>query len=291
VDREQFLGGGSEVFPRRGAQGPAIVITPERLKTALCAEFCAAFEVHPVASGYAVSSIFTDRSGDPISLYVVAEDDGYRLEDDGEYLSRLVASGIEIERGQRGQLLDAILGGERAYWDRDTFEIRTDVFAEAELVKRAGSFLSALIRARDLELLTREFVRSTFREDAIRAIVERFGRVANIDQDVAVHRDFSDFPSDAVVRPKRTGKVGAIYFVNTNEKLGEALLLHQEAKLKARTDFSVIALIEEPNMGMISRRKFQRAQNRDLTMPIFRGDENAALDQIERKLEIKRSAA
>jgi hypothetical protein len=32
-------------------------------------------------------------------------------------------------------------------------------------------------------------------------------------------------------------------------------------------------------------------QNRDLTMPIFRGDEEAALDQIERKLAIERSAA
>jgi hypothetical protein len=134
-------------------------------------------------------------------------------------------------------------------------------------------------------------VRSTFREAAITAIIERFGQVANIDQDVAVHKDFGDFPSDAVVKPKHSGKAGAIYFVNTNEKLAEALLLQQEAKLKQRTDFSVIALIEEPNMRLISRRKFQRAQNRDLTMPIFRGDEEAALDQIERKLELQRTAA
>jgi len=267
------------------------VITPEKLKTALCAEFRSAFEVHPVASGYAVSSLFTDRSGDRISLYVVAEDDGYRLGDDGEYLSRLVASGIEIERGQRGQLLDAILGSEGAYWDRDTFEIRTEVFAESEIAPRTGSFLSALIRARDLELVTRELVRPTFREDAMRAIVERFGPVANIEEDVPVSQDFADFPSDAVVKPKQTGRAGAIYFVNTNEKLGEALLLQQEARLKRRTDFSVIALIEEPDMRLISRRKFQRAQNRDLTMSIFRGDEEEALDQIERKLELKGRAA
>jgi hypothetical protein len=92
------------------------VITPEQLKNALCAAFCSAFEVNVVPSGYAVSSIFMDRSGDRINFYLVAEDGGYRLEDDGEYLSRLVASGIEIERGQRGQLLDAILESEKAYW-------------------------------------------------------------------------------------------------------------------------------------------------------------------------------
>jgi hypothetical protein len=267
------------------------VITAEQLKNALCAAFCSAFEVNAVPSGFAVSSIFTDRSGDRISLYVVAEDGGYRLEDDGEYLSRLVASGIEIEKGQRGQLLDAMLESEKAYWDRDTLEIRTGVFAEPEIAQRTSSFLSALIRARDLDLVTRELVRSTFREDAMRAIVERFESVANIDEDTSVDKDFADFPSDVTIRPKSDGRSGAIYFVSTNGKLDEALLLQLDARLKNRTDFSVVALIEDPDMRFISRRKFQRAQNRDLAMPIFRGDEEAALDQIERKLEIKRSAA
>lgn len=267
------------------------MITPEQLKKALCATFCSAFEVHVVPSGYAVSSIFNTQSGDRIGFYLVPEGDSYRLEDDGEFLSRLVAAGIEIEKGQRSQLLDAILDGENAYWERDTFEIRTTPFDETRIAEKAASFLSALIRARDLELLTRDLIRSTFREDALRAIVERFEPVANIDEDVAVHRDFADFPSDVVVQPKRSGQAGAVYLVSTNEKLGEALLLQQEARLKGRADFSVIALIEEPGMQFISRRKFQRAQNRDLAMPIFRGDEEAALDAIERKLGIKQSAA
>ena len=267
------------------------MITPERLKDVLCASFCSAFDVRAVPIGYAVSSIFADRSGDRISFYVIAEDGGYRLEDDGEYLSRLVASGLEIERGQRGQLLDAILASERAYWDRDTFEIKTETFDEAEISTRTGSFISALIRTRDLELFTRELVRSTFREDAMRAIIERFEAVANIDEDVPVSNDFADFPSDAIIKPKKAGRSGAIYFVNSNERLAEALLLQQETRLKKRTDFSVIALIEEPEMRLISRRKFQRAQNRDLAMPIFRGDEEEALDAIERKLQMRRTAA
>lgn len=267
------------------------MITPEQLKKALCATFCSAFDVRAVPSGYAVSSIFTTPSGDRIGFYLVPDSDNYRFEDDGEFLSRLVASGIEVDKGQRGQLLDAILEGESAYWDRDTLEIRTAPFDEAEIAQRAGSFLSALIRARGLELLTRDLVRSTFREDALRAIVERFEAVANIDEDMAVHRDFADFPSDIVVQPKGVGQAGAIYLVSTNEKLAEALLLQQETRLKGRTDFSVVALIEEPGMQFISRRKFQRAQNRGLTMPIFRGDEEAALEAIERKLGIERSAA
>jgi hypothetical protein len=267
------------------------VISPERLQKVLCASFCAGFDVHAVPSGYAVSSMFTDQSGDPLDFYVASEDCSYRLEDAGEYLTRLVASGIEIERGQRGHLLDAILAGGQAYWDRDTYEIKTDLFSEAEIPSRTAEFLSALIRTRDLELLTREVVRSTFREDAMQAIVERFGEVANIEEDAAVGKDFADFPSDAVIKPKQTGRAGAVYFVSSNEKLSEALLLQMEAATKQRTDFSVIALLEEPDMRLISRRKFQRAQNRDLAMPIFRGDEEAALDQIERKLGIGRRVA
>ena len=266
------------------------MISAERLQKVLCSAFCAGFEVHPVASGYAISSLFMDRSGDPVSFYLGAGDSGYRLEDDGEYLSRLVASGADIERG-RGQLLDAILGSGLAHWDRDSFEIRTGSFPEAEIPQRVAAFLSALLRARDLELLTREFVRSTFKEDAMQAIIERFESVANIEEDAPVHKDFADFPSDAIIKPKAEGRPGAIYFVNNNEKLGEALLLQQEARLKQRIDFSVIALIEEPEMALISRRKFQRAQNRDLTMPIFRGDEEAALEQIARKLELGRRVA
>jgi len=267
------------------------VITPEQLKNALCAAFCSAFEVHAVAAGYAVSSIFTDRSGDRIGFYVVESEDGYRVEDDGEYLSRLVASGVDLEKSQRGQLLDAVLAEGRAYWDRDSLEIRTEAFPEAEIADRAAGFLSALIRARDIELLTREFVSSAFREDVIRALTERFGQVVEIEEDVAVHKDFEDFVSDVVLRPKHAGRTAALYLVNNNEKLGEALLLQQEARMKQRMDFAVIALIEERDLRPISRRKFQRAQNRDLAMPIFRGDEEAALDAIERKLGIERHVA
>lgn len=114
---------------------------------------------------------------------------------------------------------------------------------------------------------------------------------ASIEEDTAVHQDFADLPSDAVLKPKQKGRAGAVYFVSSNEKLGEAMPLQMDAAMKQRADLSVIALIEEPDMRLISRRKFQRVQNRDLTMPIFRGDEEAALDQIERKLEIKRRVA
>jgi hypothetical protein len=84
---------------------------------------------------------------------------------------------------------------------------------------------------------------------------------------------------------------GAIYLVTSNDKLNEALLALQEAQIKNRSDFAIMALIEEPDMRLISRRKFQRAQNRSLPMPIFRGDEDAAMAKIAKELNLTRSAA
>lgn len=261
------------------------MIDAEALRTNLCKTFCSSIVVNPVPSGFAVSTVFSDRSGDPLGFYVVESGDGFRIEDDGEYLSRLVGSGIPIDQGSRGQLLDEILEQGGASWDRDTYEILSESFSESQLGPRLTSFLSAIIRVRDLELITREVVRSTFREDATTALKQRYGKVARFDDNEAVDRTLSEFPADLVIRPNdHSSKTGALYFVTSNEKLSEALLLQMEAERLKREDFRIIALIEDSEMRMLSKKKFQRAQNRSLSMPIFRGDEDAAVGRIGRDL-------
>lgn len=270
------------------------MMRPETLKQQLCNTFCGSINVRPVSSGFAISSAFEDQSGDPISFYLSETDDGFRIEDDGGYLAHLIAKDVPIEQGARGQLLDAILGQGRAYWDRETLEIRSDIFPESEVSRRVVDFLSSLIRVRDLELLTREVVRSTFRDDATAAIMARFSNVANINENVQIDRDFADFPADLVIVPNEAApadaRPAAVYFVTVSDKLNEALLLQTEAQLLRRSDFEVIAMIEEPDMRAISRKKFQRAQNRSLSMPIFRGDEDAAMSMIARRLKLVAAA-
>ncbi len=80
--------------------------TAESLEKTLCATFCEAITVNPVPCGFAVSAGFADPSGDRIGFYVIADGENYHLEDDGEYLAQLIAVGIDIERGQRQQLLE-----------------------------------------------------------------------------------------------------------------------------------------------------------------------------------------
>lgn len=263
-------------------------MSSEALKESLQRSFAAAVNVRAVPSGYAISSIFKDRSGDPISFYLVEDADGLRVEDDGEYLANLIARDIPINQGQRADLLDAILEDSSSYWDRETYEIKSASFTREEAPSRIAGFLSSLVRVRDLELLTREVVRSTFRDDVGSALIKRFGRFADIDENAPVSAEFSEYPADFVIRPRDVaGSIpGAVYVVNSNEKLGEALLLHMEMQTDAPDQFAVIGLIEESDMKLLSRRKFQRNQNRSLPMPIFRGDENAALNLIARRMRV-----
>lgn len=268
---------------------------PDELKRNLCNTFCGGISVQPVASGYAISSAFEDTLGDPISFYLThADEDHFIIEDDGAYLSHLIAKDIAIDQGTRGQLLDAILLAGNAHWDRDTYEIKTEAFPNGDVSRRVIDFLSSMIRVRDLELLTRDVVRSTFREDATRALIKTLGSAANISEDEPVSKEFQDFPADVVIRP--TGdfpraKLGAIYFVNSNDKLNEALMLQMEARSLDRHDFEVIALVEDPELRTIKRKNFQRAQNRELAMPIFREDEEGAMNSIRRRLGYPPSVA
>ena len=254
------------------------MIDIEKIQASLCRTFCSSISVNTVPCGYAVSTAFEDSSGDRLRFYVIADGDHYRLEDGGDFLATLRASGIDFDSGQRGALLNQVLQDGLSYWDQDSFEIRTDEFSEKELAGRMIKFTAALIRARDVGLLTREMVRSTFREDAVRILDERYADQFTANDNQAVDKDFKDYPSDMVLWGKETNKVAALYFVSNNEKLLEAQLMMDEARRLNRLDVNVIALIE--GLEKVSNRKFQRAQNRGLSMPIFSGDEAAAIQRV-----------
>ncbi len=266
-------------------------MTPETLEGVLCRNFCSGLSVRAVPAGLAIGGVFQDSSGDPIEFYMVEEGDGFRLEDDGAYLSHLVAQGITIDQGHRAQILEAILKQGGAFLDVQSYEIRTDQFPVEDAAKRSVAFLSSLIRVRDMQLFTRENVKSTFREDVVAAMQAAMGGVANIEEDEAYDKELAEFPSDLVVRPKIAGGVGGmVYLVSTSERLGEAQLAEREVRDLNRPDVKVLALLEDPELKRIGVKKYQRASNRGLSMPIFRGDEDAAIRRIARELGLAQAA-
>jgi len=254
------------------------------IESLLSKAFCQEITVRALPKGYSVSAPFQDHSGDRISFFVKESDGSVVLQDDGFFLSHLVASGIDIEKGQRQQLLDGVLTANNAYWDRETFEIRSNSAPRSELGQQSVRFLSALMRVRDLELLTRDMVRSTFKEDATNAILDRLGLEFVIEERGVLAPRYEEYPADIVIQRKTGGKRSGIFLVSGATQFLEAELLHGEIERNIDdSEFGAIALIEDAEkFNSIGARRMQRAINRGLPTPIFRGDERASLDRIAR---------
>lgn len=141
------------------------------------------------------------------------------------------------------------------------------------------------MRVRDIELLTKDVIRSTFKEDATKAILEKFGGSHHVLERTAIAPAYAEYPADIVLgTPGNEIKKTAIFLVNTSTQFVEAELLHAEIeKQSEQWHYSTVALIEDAEkLNTIGLRRIQRAINRGLSMPIFRGDEAAAMAAIGR---------
>ncbi|MDV7341579.1 DUF1828 domain-containing protein [Terasakiella sp. A23] len=260
------------------------------LKKSLCETFCAEVSINPVPVGWAISGLFEDNSGDRISFYMTETPDGIAFEDDGDFLAEMIASRIDIENGQRSELLNSVLASADAYWDKDTYQIKSNhAYDQNNLSIAAIKFLSALVRARDIALLTRDVIRSTFREDVAQALEDQFGGKLTISENQAIDPRFKDFAADFVLTNPANSKTGALYLVNSTEKLLEAqLLLMELVSHQSDDDYPVIAMIEDLNK--VSTNKFKRAQNSGLQMPIYTGDEFLAVERVGKIMGVQQSA-
>ncbi|MET3857357.1 DUF1828 domain-containing protein [Rhizobium sp. OAE497] len=255
------------------------------VESSLHRSFSDAVSVRAVPVGLAVNSPFFDESGDHISFYVRDVEDGVILEDGGDFLPHLVASGIDIEVGQRRQLLDGILSESGAYWDKETFEIRSHPISNEKIGPASVRFLSALLRVRTLESLTKETIRSTFKDDATSAIESSLSDFFSIQERAALSNDLAEFPADIVLTPRAAGmrKIG-LFLVNSSTQLLEAELLHTEIERHSHySNLRAVALIEDmKKLQIVGERRYQRAINRGLEARFFRGDEMQAVSSLKK---------
>lgn len=256
------------------------------LKDALCKHFCADILVKECGAGVVVSSGMALDGGDRISFMIVDVGDSYYLADDGDFLSSLDASGMDFAADGRRNFLEGTLGEAGAYWDSDTFVIRTNVREGTPSPGELISFLVSLVRVRDVRFWTKEAVRSTFKDDVTAAIRARFSDVANISVGKPVDDAFPEYPVDVVLRPAQGGISTAVYLVNSNDGLNEALMLWQEARSLKRDDVKVVAIIEDEDSAHLNRKKKQRTINRIDAFAYYRGDEKAVIERLGRVAEL-----
>jgi hypothetical protein len=250
------------------------------MKDAICKAFCDEIRVKEVPVGLAISTAFRRADGDAIGFYAVrnASEPGLvHLEDDGTTRPYLEAAGVDFETQTRERAFAEILDGYGAQYDSEEAVIRTPDMPESEVARSAISFVALLLRLSDFLLLTQEYVASAFRDDAIKRIREAVGDRAAVAEDEMVDQHLSEVRPDLVIRSPNRDPV-AVFLAQSAQRLNDAIFLQMAALYEAHKTVSVVAMLEADSS--VSGKLRQRAANRLSAVPIYRNDEDQAVQRI-----------
>jgi hypothetical protein len=250
-------------------------------KEKICAAFCDEVSIRKVPAGYAVKTAFHTADGDPIGFYIVQRPDQpnrWRLEDSGLIVPLLEAHGVTLNVGQREESFKQLLSEYRADFDENSKEIVSNWMSEDDVATASLHFATLLLRLQDLEFLAPDVVESTFRQDAQRAIEQRFSRIAKIDIDGKISDSLPNYVVDAVISTQDREPV-AVYFATSEPRVDEAVILAMESRLKDMP-IAVLLLLEHVKPRNVTDRALARAHNLLDGLPVFRGFEANAMDKI-----------
>ncbi len=248
------------------------------MKDMLCKAFCDQLAIRAVPAGWAVSTAFTLSSGEPLGFYIVGPDPSgrFRLEDDGTTLPMMEAAGVDLDTATRNDAVATLYSEYSAIYNPETGELSTPPMSADLVPQRALQFVALLLRLQDLLLLTPERLASTFKEDAIKALSTLLGGKATIHENQSPAPGV-EFPADLLIEaPSRTPV--AVFLAMSEQRVLEAVVAQMAVTYEAQADCSVIALLEKDSS--VTRKMRQRASNRLRAMPIYEGDEQAALQRI-----------
>jgi hypothetical protein len=254
------------------------------MRKELCRAFCDEISVRDVPVGLAISTAFHRMDGDAVGFYVVndrARTGFAHLEDDGTTIPYLEASGVDFETQTRQVAFQELLGEYGAEFDDDDAVIRTPAIKEADLPRAAMRFVALLLRLSDFLLIRQEHVESAFKEDAAKRIKDAVGNRAVIEEGEPVNSRLKEVTPDLVLHASGRDPV-AVFLANSPQRMNDAIFLQMAALYEARQSISVIALLERETS--VSRDLRQRAANRLATVPVYSGDEEAAIQRIEREV-------
>ncbi len=252
------------------------------MKHELCKAFCDQLHVREVAAGLAVSTSFTLSNSEPLGFYVTGPDKQgrFRIEDDGTTIPMIEAAGIDLETNTRQEALANMMTEYGVGYDIDSGELKSTPLTEDQVPATALKFVALLLRLQDLILLTPERAASSFREDAIKAIRLNLGDRAVIEENASISEGV-EYPADLIIRAPKRDPV-AVFLVMSEQRVLEAVVAQMAVTYETHSPCSVVALLDRESA--ISRKMRQRASNRLAAMPIFEGDEKAAVQRIEREV-------
>lgn len=251
------------------------------LKVGLCKVFCDEITVRDVSAGLAVSTGFDGPRGDPIGFYVVGPDEfgRFRVQDDGRTMPYIEAAGADLANTSRRQSLMELLSEYGAEYDDESFELHTDAVPPDQLPSAAMRFVAMMLRVQDLLFMTQERVATTFREDVISRLGSTVGESVTILENDSISPELAGYEADIVLVSPDNDPV-AVFLATYDSKIQEAIILQLIAQHEAHIPCKVVALLEAG--GSVTSKMRQRADNRLDAVPVFRGDEKAAIARIQK---------
>ena len=258
------------------------------MKQELCKAFCDHLTVRQVPAGLAVSTAFTFAEAEPVGFYIVGPDSlgRYRLEDDGNTIALIESEGVDLDTQTRQEAVAELLAEYGARYDAERGELVTAPMPESQIPAASLKFVALLLRLQDLVLLTPERAASTFKEDATTAIRAKLGARAEIKENEPI-ADGIEFPADLIIRAPNRDPV-AVFFAMSEQRVLEAVVAQMAVTYESHIPCAVVALLEKDSS--VTRKMRTRASNRLAAMPIFEGDQKAAVQRIEREVLGSRAA-
>lgn len=206
-------------------------------------------EIDLTSSGlnrYLVHVPFSFTDGDHYVITLRQEGDRWLLSDEGHTFMHLSYElrDVEFEEGNRRKIIDEVL---RSY----QIENRAGELVLAIPFSRYGdalfTFVEAITRITDVTFLSREVVKTTFREDFMRVVSEK-GREAGI-KDIAfnythpIHDAAGKYPVDARLNGVVSRQVLVFAIGNDDQCQTTTIVLHQWEKWQER--FHSIAVFRD----------------------------------------------
>ncbi len=254
------------------------------MKEAICRAFCDEIRIKEVPIGLAVSTAFRRPDGDAIAFYAVrnsGEPALVHLEDDGATIPYLEAAGVDFETQTREKAFAAILEEYGAQYDADEAIIRTPDMPEPEIARAAIGFAALLLRLSDFLLLSQDHIASAFREDAIKRIRDAVGDRATVKEDEMIDKQISEVRPDLVIQSPNRDPV-AVFLAQSPQRVNDAIFVQMAALYEAHRPVSVVAMLEADSS--VSAKLRQRASNRLSAVPVYRNDEDQAVQRIVREV-------
>jgi hypothetical protein len=253
------------------------------LQKEICAAFCDGLVVRAVPVGYAISTPVTWFSGDTISFYARVEGERARLEDSGTLLFDLEGQGVDFSSENRMEVLSGLLKDHSVRLSEDDGVFCTEWVQKDEIAILALPFLTFLARVQDLLFLNREVVKSTFREDLIRALVDTFSE-DSVTMSEALIPSLPHYTVDIVVRAK-SGKIAAIFPATHDVNVLRAVLFSMEIQKHRVADVIPFLIYENIDKATITHQSREIAFNSDLTPAVWSGGRDEVMQKVQRSVQ------